>query len=92
MKVYEAERKEAADRIEQIKELYLEYVDLAEERAARIKRLEVALQAMLHAVCSPTGFAAAVRADSGKAYPWITLEHAEQMARAALGEKKDGQD
>jgi hypothetical protein len=43
MKVYESERKEAADRIEQIKELYLEYVDLAEERAARIEQLEAAL-------------------------------------------------
>ena len=36
--------REAADRIEQIKELYLEYVDLAEERAARIKQLEAALR------------------------------------------------
>jgi len=33
----------AADRIEQIKELYLEYVDVAEERAVRIKELEKAL-------------------------------------------------
>jgi len=61
---------------------------LAWDAADRIQQLETALQAMLHAVCSPTGFAAAVRTDSGKAYPWVTLEYAEQMARAALGEKK----
>ena len=60
------------------------------EAASRIEQLETALQAMLHAVCSPTGFAAAVRTDSGKAYPWVTLEYAEKIARAALGEKKDG--
>jgi hypothetical protein len=34
---------EAADRLEQIRELYLDYVDLAEDRAARIKKLEAAL-------------------------------------------------
>jgi len=39
---------------------------------------------MLHAVCHETGFAAAVRADSGKAYPWVTLDAAEEQARAAL--------
>lgn len=36
--------REAADRLEQIKELYLEYVDLSEERAGRIKKLEAALE------------------------------------------------
>ena len=34
---------EAADRLEQINELYLEYVDISEERAVRIKKLEAAL-------------------------------------------------
>jgi hypothetical protein len=63
---------------------------VTDEAADRIEQLEAALQAMLHAVCSPTGFAAAVRTDSGKAYPWVTLEYAEKIARAALGEKKDG--
>ena len=54
------------------------------ECADRIEALEKALQAMLHAVCHETGFAAAVRADSGKAYPWVTLDAAEEQARAAL--------
>ena len=56
---------------------------------ARIEALEKALRAMLHAVCHETGFAAAVRADSGKAYPWVTLDAAEEQARAAL-EGKNG--
>ena len=59
------------------------------EAANRIEALEKALRAMLHAVCHETGFAAAVRADSGKAYPWVTLDAAEEQARAAL-EGKDG--
>ena len=59
------------------------------EAADRIEALEKALHAMLHAVCHETGFAAAVRADSGKAYPWVTLDAAEEQARAAL-EGKDG--
>jgi len=77
-------------RAEEINEFAAHPEGLLAEAAARIEQLEQALQAMLHAVCSPTGFAAAVRTDSGKAYPWVTLEYAEQMARAALGEKKDG--
>jgi hypothetical protein len=60
------------------------------EAAERIEQLEAALREMLHAVCSETGFAAAVRADSGKAYPWITLDAAEAKARAVLEEKENG--
>ncbi len=43
-----------------------------------------ALESMLRAVCGETGFAAAVRTDAGKAYPWPALDVAEQKARAAL--------
>jgi hypothetical protein len=78
----------AADRIEQIKELYLEYVDLSEERAARIKALEAALRYYADeenwrgkfiyeqpgVIRHEGGF---IRGDRGK------------IARAALGEKKD---
>ena len=53
-----------------------------------IERLREALQKMLDAVCGDFGFAAAVRADSGKAYPWHPLEKAEKIARAALGGKE----
>jgi len=63
--------------------------EIAYEAADRIEALEKALQAMLHAVCHETGFAAAVRADSGKAYPWVTLDAAEEQARAALEGKDD---
>ncbi len=43
-----------------------------------------ALEAILHAVCHDTGFAAAVRADSGVAYPWEALDISEEQSRAAL--------
>ena len=67
---------EAADRIEQIKELYLEYVDLAEERAARIKQLEAALREI-------EGIGKQYSVASGPAYAM------RNVARAALGEKKN---
>jgi elongation factor P hydroxylase len=76
-------------RLREVKDWWREPGRTAEQAADRIEQLETALQAMLHAVCSPTGFAAAVRTDSGKSYPWVTLEYAEKIARAALGEKKD---
>lgn len=69
---------EAADRIEQIKELYLEYVDLAEERAARIKELEKAL-AHIYA-----WYPISVT------QPHQTIHDIREFAKAALGEKKDG--
>lgn len=43
-----------------------------------------ALHELLHAVCDETGFAQAVRNDSGMAYPWEPLDFAEAKARAAL--------
>lgn len=43
-----------------------------------------ALKEMHHAVCHETGFAAAVRQDSGLAYPWEPLDIAEVSADAAL--------
>lgn len=39
-----------------------------------------AVRQMHHAVCGETGFAAAVRADSGRAYPWPALDLAEEIA------------
>lgn len=54
------------------------------ELVERVKVLEGVLADMLHAVCHETGFAAAVRADSGLAYPWEPLDMAEAKARAAL--------
>lgn len=47
-----------------------------------------ALEGMLYAVCHETGFAAAVRHDSGRAYPWAPLEIAEERARAAIAAAK----
>ena len=69
--------KEAADRIEQIKELYLDYVDLAEERAARIKKLE---QALAHIYA---WYPISVT------QPRQTIDDIREFAKDALGEKKD---
>jgi len=68
---------EAADRIEQIKELYLDHVDLAEERAARIKELEKAL-AHIYA-----WYPISVT------QPHQTIHDIREFAKAALGGKKD---
>ena len=46
--------------------------------------LEAALKAMLQSVCGTTGFAEAVRHNSGHAYPWHSLDAAEAQAHAAL--------
>jgi hypothetical protein len=43
-----------------------------------------ALQELYHAYCSETGFAAAVRMESGKAYPWEPGDIAEAKALAAI--------
>lgn len=51
---------------------------------AEIARMREALGKLHHAVCGETGFAAAVRQDSGKAYPWPALDEADAMATAAL--------
>ena len=51
---------------------------------ARIAELEEALKGMLQSTCGPTGFAEAVRHNSGLAYPWPSLDIAEAKARAAL--------
>jgi len=64
---------------------------LAERDAltARVAELESALGMLHHAVCGPTGFAEAVRGESGKAYPWPALSIADSAARAALAKPGD---
>jgi hypothetical protein len=51
---------------------------------AGVAELVEALRALHHAVCGETGFAACVRLDSGKAYPWPALDDADEAAAAAL--------
>lgn len=58
------------------------------EQQAEIERLRDALHQMVSAVCAETGFANAVRLDSGSAYPWPALDIAEENASAALGATK----
>ncbi len=55
-------------------------VAAARERDA----LRDALKAMVGSVCGPTGFAEAVRHNTGLALPWESLDIAERKARAAL--------
>lgn len=58
----------------------LEVEELTRER----DELRKALTMLHYAVCGETGFANAVRQDSGRAYPWHSLDMADAMARAAL--------
>ncbi len=51
---------------------------------ARELALEEALRNLIHAVCGETGFANAVRQESGHAYPWPALDIAEAEAHRAL--------
>jgi hypothetical protein len=73
---------------------YPEYTraDIADAEIARLRarvaELEEALRQLKHAVCGETGFAACVRQDSGRAYPWPALDAAEEAACRALGEKQ----
>lgn len=57
---------------------------ISPQLAAEVLQLREALQALHHAVCGETGFAEAVRLNSGLAYPWPALDIADEMARAAL--------
>lgn len=59
-------------------------IALAPDLAAEVLQLREALQALHHAVCGETGFAEAVRLNSGLAYPWPALDISDEMARAAL--------
>lgn len=60
-----------------------------ERLQARVKELEEATEGLLRAVCGDTGFAEAVRFDSGRAYPWPALDIAEEKARAVLQSSGD---
>jgi hypothetical protein len=51
---------------------------------ALMDELVEALRGLHHAVCGETGFAACVRQDSGKAYPWPALDAADELTRAVL--------
>ncbi len=55
---------------------------------AKLAKAVEALRNLHGAVCGETGFAAAVRAVSGKAYPWPRLDQADADAIATLAEIK----
>lgn len=65
---------------------HMEAADHIEKLEADKALLREALREVFEAVCGETGFAQAVRADSGFAYPWPALDLAEAKARAALQE------
>jgi hypothetical protein len=64
------------------------YYDGCTHPIVRHDALREALEDLLHAVCGKTGFAEAVRRDSGRIYPWPALELAEAKALAALEQSK----
>lgn len=75
---------EAADAIERL-------LARAEAAEALVKEAGEVLFKLHHAACGKTGFAAAVRLDSMKAYPWPALDIADEAAAAFLAkmEKTD---
>jgi hypothetical protein len=78
-----------ADRIEQL-EAARHDADEAEAYAWQLeqhlaKAVET-LRELHHAVCGKTGFAQAVRMESGKAYPWPALDKADDAVLAVLAE------
>ena len=80
-------RKEAGIQMRHLKVLADKLAPAEAERDAlreRVARLEGALRKLHHAVCGETGFAACVRLESGKAYPWPALDDADEATRAAL--------
>lgn len=86
----------AADRIEQLEVNYIEACEEATEcyvkqciAERKLARAVEALQVLHHAVCGETGFAAAVRMESGKAYPWPALDNADDFASTVLAELKE---
>ena len=71
----------------------------AAEQAAELAKFKAlaetlagALEQMHRAVCHETGFAEAVRADSGLAYPWEPLDVAADASLKALREYKEARD
>ncbi|TIV83849.1 MAG: hypothetical protein E5V64_06700 [Mesorhizobium sp.] len=54
-----------------------------------LKLAREALDAMVHAVCGESGFANAVRVNSGFAYPWPALDEAEALAIEVIMERTD---
>ena len=58
------------------------------EAEVKLAKAVEALRNLHGAVCGETGFAAAVRAESGKAYPWPWLDQADADAIATLAEIK----
>jgi hypothetical protein len=98
--LFNPDGREAADRIQaqaaEIEHLRAEaeahydrgYYDGSTHLLEQHEALREALVDLLHAVCGKTGFAEAVRRDSGRMYPWPALELAEAKALAALKEIK----
>lgn len=72
-----------------------ERAEAAEATAARLRaeldEARGALRLLHGAVCGDTGFAACVRIDAGRAYPWPALDVAEEAAAAILAKIDGGQ-
>lgn len=61
----------------------------AEDAEAKLAKARAALRAMTSAVYGETGFANAVRVDSGLAYPWPALDEAAALAAEVFMDETD---
>lgn len=68
----------------------LSLIEALDTQSSRTETMRKALKKLLHAVCSESGFANAVRTVSGTAYPWPALDIAEEEARLALSTSNPG--
>ena len=81
--------------LEDAKEIIQKQIKQAAELAkfkALAETMAGALEQMHRAVCHETGFAEAVRADSGLAYPWEPLDVAADASLKAMREYKEARD
>ncbi|TGQ11186.1 hypothetical protein EN858_14785 [Mesorhizobium sp. M4B.F.Ca.ET.215.01.1.1] len=70
-------------------DLYAALLDELARQGEALKLAREALDAMVHAVCGESGFANAVRVNSGFAYPWPALDEAEALAIEVIMERTD---
>jgi hypothetical protein len=69
---------------EQLIEQIAEADDKIAYLEARLSEAVKVIEMFMHSVCHETGFANAVRHDSGHAYPWPALDQTEAAAKAFI--------
>jgi hypothetical protein len=83
---------EQAARIAGLEDVLEEKRENINSLRARLSEAVKVIEMFMHSVCHETGFANAVRHDSGHAYPWPALDQTEAAAKAfitTLGGEKE---